>query len=92
MERNIWNRDDLVPWIITDASHLWDSDYGGYGIPLNTKNATFVLNIGSLSMNQGELESGESLYIVVYYSYRTEVGPRIETVSDFHQSKLMTLL
>ncbi|NPD89808.1 MAG: hypothetical protein HGN29_13935 [Asgard group archaeon] len=84
--------DDLVPWVISDTSQGWNSEYGGYNVPLGIINATFVLNINSLSINQGEIDKGESFYIVVYYTYVTEVGPRFETVTDFRQSKLITLL
>jgi hypothetical protein len=83
--------DDYVPWIISDTSQGWNTEYDGYNIPLGTINATFVLDINSLSMNQGEMDQGESLYIVVYYTYITEVGPRIETITDFRQSSLITL-
>ncbi|MCG3221457.1 MAG: hypothetical protein H7641_08760, partial [Candidatus Heimdallarchaeota archaeon] len=80
------------PWVIADTSQGWNSEYGGYNVPLGTINATFVLDINSLSINQGEIDKGKSLYIVVYYTYVTEVGPRIETVTDFRQSNLITLL
>jgi hypothetical protein len=84
--------DDAVPWIISDTSQGWNTEYNGYNIPLGTINATFVLSVSSLKTMQGEIEAGDSLYVVVYYSYITEVGPRIEIVTDFRQSKLITLL
>jgi hypothetical protein len=84
--------DDLVPWIISDTSQGWNTEYDGYNIPLGTINATFVIDISNLSVDQGEIESGESIYIVFYYTYITEVGPRIETITDFYQSTLTTLV
>ena len=84
--------DDLVPWIISDTSQGWNTEYGGYNIPLGTINATFIIDINDLSVDKGEIENGESIYIVFYYTYITEVGPRIETITDFYQSALTTLI
>jgi len=84
--------DDTVPWIINDTSQGWNTEYNGYNIPFGTINATFVLSASSLTTTKGEIESGKSLYIVVFFTYITEVGPRIETITDFRQSKLITLL
>ncbi|MHA1953571.1 MAG: hypothetical protein ACW96U_06470 [Candidatus Heimdallarchaeaceae archaeon] len=84
--------DDLVPWVISDTSQGWNTEYNGYNVPLGTINATFVLDINNLSINQGEIDKGESLYIVVYFTYVTEIGPRFETITDFRQSKLITLI
>ena len=84
--------DDLVPWIISDTSQGWNSEYNGYNVPLGTINATFVLDVNNLSVNQAEINKGESFYIVVYYTYVTEIGPRFETITDFRQSKLITTL
>lgn len=84
--------DDLVPWVISDTSQGWNTEYEGYNIPLGTINATFIIDISNLFIDQGELENGESVYIVFYYTYITEVGPRIETITDFYQSALITLI
>jgi hypothetical protein len=84
--------DDTVAWIISDTSQFWNSELYGYTVTYGTINATFILDIDDLSINQGEIESGDSLYIVVYYSYLTEIGQRIDIMSSFFQTDLITFL
>ena len=84
--------DDTVAWIISDTSQYWNSELYGYAVTYGTINATFIVDIEDLALNQGEIESGDSLYIVVNYSYLTEIGQRIDILTSFYQTNLITFL
>ncbi len=79
------------PWIIIDTSQTWEDDFYGYAVPYGSINASFDIQASDLSINIGELEADTLVYIVVNYTYLSDLGAKIQTLTSFYQSGLLTI-
>ncbi|MBY8999736.1 MAG: hypothetical protein KGD64_02370 [Candidatus Heimdallarchaeota archaeon] len=83
--------DAINPWIISVTSQTWNDGLYGYSVPYGTINSSFDIQASDLSINAGELESGSFIYIIINYSYLSDLSARITTISSFYQSPLITV-
>ncbi|MHA1201811.1 MAG: hypothetical protein ACTSQ4_04745 [Candidatus Heimdallarchaeaceae archaeon] len=83
--------DSTNPWIIIDTLQYWNAEFSGFTLPYGSINASFVIQASDLSINDGELEDGSLVYIVVNYTYISDLGARIQTLTSFYQSGLLTI-
>ena len=79
------------PWIILDTSQTWEDEFSGYAVPYGSINASFDIQASDLSMNIGELEADTFVYIIVNYTYLSNLGAKIQTLTSFYQSGLLTI-
>jgi len=79
------------PWIIINTPQNWNNEFSGYAVPYGSINASFDIQASDLSINDGELESGASVYIIVNYTYKSNLGARFQTLTSFYQSELLTI-
>ena len=82
--------DDIEPWFITETSQLWNHEFVGYTVPYGHINASFTIQINNLGRNEGELNSGLSFYITFYYTYVSDLGGKLLTISSNTKSPLLT--
>lgn len=83
--------DSTNPWIIIDTLQNWNAEFSGFALPYGSINASFDIQASDLSINDGELEDGSLVYIVVNYTYISDLGARIQTLTSFYQSGLLTI-
>ena len=83
--------DDIIPWVIVSSTQTWYEEIKGFAIPYGSINCSFILEPKTLSQTEGEIENGSSLYFVIFYSYLSQTGSRIDTVSGFYQSSLFVM-
>ncbi|MHA1551391.1 MAG: hypothetical protein ACTSUP_09635 [Candidatus Heimdallarchaeaceae archaeon] len=83
--------DKTNPWIIIDTLQTWNGEFSGFTVPYGSINASFDIQASDLSINDGELEDGASIYIIVNYTYISDLGARIQTLTSFYQSELLTI-
>ncbi len=81
--------DDSNPWLIDVTSQLWNEEFSGFTLQYGYINASFTIQVDNLSLNEGEIDSGASFYIVIDYSYLSELGGKLRKISDFYQSSLL---
>ncbi len=79
------------PWIIIGTPQTWNDEFSGYVVPYGSINASFEIQASDLSINDGELEDGTLVYIVVNYTYISDLGAKIQTLTSFYQSGLLTI-
>ncbi len=81
--------DDLNPWLIDSTSQLWNEEFSGFTLQYGFINASFTIQVDSLNLNDGEISSGASFYIIIDYAYLSELGGKLRKISAFHQSSLL---
>ena len=79
------------PWIIIDTPQTWNDEFSGYTVTYGSINASFDIQASDLSINDGELEDGALVYIVVNYTYFSDLGARMQTLTSFYQSELLSI-
>lgn len=84
--------DTINPWIVINTLQGWTSEFFGYAVPYGAINASFDIQASDLSINDGELESGVSIYITVNYTYISDLGAKMQTLTAFYQSELFTII
>ncbi len=83
--------DIINPWTIINTNQIWNDELLGYTVPHGHNNISFDIQASDLSINDGELENGASVYIIVNYTYISDLGARIQTLTSFYQSELLTI-
>ncbi len=81
--------DDIAPWSIVTTSQSWNREFNGFTILNGHINATFTIQINDFSKNNAELISGSSFYLVFYYTYLSDLGGKVLTISDSFESPLL---
>ncbi|MHA1466191.1 MAG: hypothetical protein ACTSQ2_13965, partial [Candidatus Heimdallarchaeaceae archaeon] len=77
---------------VTNTLQGWNSEFFGYAVPYGAINASFDIQASDLSINDGELESGVSIYITVNYTFISDLGAKMQTLTAFYQSELFTII
>lgn len=83
--------DNINPWIIIETTQNWNGEFSGYTVPYGSINASFDIQASDLSINDGELEDGALIYIIVNYTYVSDLGARMQTLTSFYQSELLSI-
>ncbi|MHA1198342.1 MAG: hypothetical protein ACTSQF_03225 [Candidatus Heimdallarchaeaceae archaeon] len=81
--------DDITPWSILGTSQSWNSEFNGYTIPHGHINASFTIQINDFVQNDAELSSGTSFSLIFHYSYISDLGGQIKTITDYFVSSLL---
>ena len=84
--------DTINPWLIGITSQGWNNELSGYVVPFGSINSSFDVQASNLGINDGEVETGSLLYIIVNYSYLSDLGARITTLTSFYQSPLLSIV
>jgi hypothetical protein len=81
--------DDFNPWLIDSTSQLWNEEFSGFTLQYGYINASFTIQVENLNVNEGEISTGSSFYLVIDYSYLSELGGKLRKISDYYQSSLL---
>lgn len=84
--------DTVNPWVIATTPLSWNIEFQGFSLPYGTINATFEIQASNLDINDGELANDESFYIIINYTYISELGPRVEVLTSFYQSEMLMII
>ena len=81
--------DDITPWSILTTSQSWNSEFNGYTIAHGHINASFTIQINDFVQNDAEISSGASFSLIFHYSYISDLGGQIKTITDYFVSSLL---
>jgi len=81
--------DEISPWIIDESSQILNETLGYY-VHYGTINSTFIIQLSDLDRVDAAIQNGSSLYIIIEYVYYVQGGSRIERMTSFFQSSLIT--
>lgn len=81
--------DEISPWIINETTQTLNETLGYY-VHYGTINSTFIIHVSDFYEIDAQIQSGSSLYIVIEYVYYAQGGSRIERMTSYYQSSLIT--
>ncbi|MCE7743426.1 MAG: hypothetical protein GOP50_13325 [Candidatus Heimdallarchaeota archaeon] len=81
--------DDITPWSILATSQSWNTEFNGYTILYGHINASFTIQINDFVQDDAELSSGTSFSLIFHYTYISDLGGQIRTMSDYYVSSLL---
>ncbi len=81
--------DDIVPWFVVETSQTWNQEFTGYTIPYGYINCSFTIQTDDLGINEGEINSGQAFYITIYFTYVSDLGGKLQTLSSYVKSSLL---
>ena len=81
--------DDISPWSIVSTTQVWNNEFDGYTITYGYINASFTIQVNDLSQNKAEITSGSAFSLVFQYTYISDLGGQVRTISDNYVSSLL---